>query len=260
MMSVATVKVAEMVGYDRVAQLWNKKMGMGTSGASVQPYPAVALGSFEATPLDMATAYNVLANGGMKVEPVTVLSVVDEKRATLEQHSPSPVRVARPESTFLVVHMMRSVLLNGTAAGAWGMGLPRGIDVAGKTGTTNDMRDAWFVGFTPDLLCVVWVGFDDNTPINLAGARAALPIWVDFMKEALAGVRTSRFFVPAANIVFVDIDPQTGLLTGPNCPTTFSEAFIAGTEPQEYCSWHDSTGVEPPDMEPYPRPTATPRP
>jgi membrane carboxypeptidase/penicillin-binding protein len=104
--------------------------------------------------------------------------------------------VARPESAYLVTAMMRSVLNGGTAGGAWAMGLPQGIDVAGKTGTTNDMRDAWFAGFTPDLLCVVWVGYDDNSPVNLSGARAALPIWVDFMKGSLAGIKPSRFPVP----------------------------------------------------------------
>jgi membrane carboxypeptidase/penicillin-binding protein len=252
-LNVATVKVAEMVGYDRVASLWNKKLAMP---GQVQPYPAVALGAFEATPLELATAYNTLANMGLKVEPVTVLSVADEKGSTLEQHGGKPPRVVRPETAFLVVNMMRSVLLSGTAAGAWGMGLPRGIDVAGKTGTTNDLRDAWFVGFTPDLLCAVWVGFDDNSPVNLSGARAALPIWVDFMKGALSGKPSSRFQVPAANIIFVDIDPTTGLLATPKCPKVFPEAFIAGTEPQEYCTWHDSAGVEPPDF--HPRPTPSP--
>jgi membrane carboxypeptidase/penicillin-binding protein len=215
----------------------------------------VALGSFEATPLELAGAYNVLANMGLKVEPVTVMSVLDEKQARIEHHSSKPVRVARPESAFLVVHMMRSVLLNGTAAGAWQMGLPRGIDVAGKTGTTNDMRDAWFAGFTPELLCVVWIGFDDNSPVYLSGARAALPIWVDFMKGAMAGGTSTRFAVPASNIIFQDIDPNTGLLATPSCPKVFSEAFVAGTEPQEYCSWHEGSSAEPPDWQPLASPS-----
>lgn len=251
-LNVATVKVAEMVGYDKVATVWNKKLAMP---GQVQPYPAAALGSFEVTPLELATAYNTLANMGLKVEPMTVLSVADDKQKTLEQHSRKPLRAVRPESAYLVVNMMRSVLLNGTAAGAWAMGLPRGIDVAGKTGTTNDLRDAWFVGFTPDLLCVVWVGFDDNTPVGLSGARAALPIWVDFMKGALAGTNSPRFQVPAQNIIFIDIDPATGLLATPSCPKTIAEAFIAGTEPQEYCSSHSGEGVEPPDWRPLTPPS-----
>jgi penicillin-binding protein 1B len=233
-MNVATVKVAEMVGYPRVAEVWSKKMGIG---APIQPYPALALGSFEATPLELATAYNVLANDGLKVEPVTLLRVADEKGRVLEQHRAAvPERVVRQESAFLVVDMLRSVLNEGTAAGARGMGFT--ADAAGKTGTTNDYRDAWFAGFTPDLLCVVWVGFDDNTPVGLSGTRAALPIWVDFMKTALGGRKPTPFPAPPEGIVLVDIDKETGLLAGPGCPKTRTEAFVAGTEPREPCGAH----------------------
>ena len=233
-LNVATVKVAEMVGYDRVADLWSRKLGMGDN---VKPYPALALGSFEATPLQMATAYNVLANGGLKVEPVTVLRIMDDRDQTLEEHAPEPsARVVREESAFLVTNMLRTVINSGTAASARAAGFR--ADAAGKTGTTNDLRDAWFAGYTPDLLCVVWVGFDDNSPLNLSGAKAALPIWVDFMKKALAGVKTGEFAVPESNIIFVEVDRETGLLATPACPKTIEEAFIAGTEPFEVCQWH----------------------
>jgi len=251
-LNVATVKVAEMIGYDRVANLWTRKMAMG---GDVKPYPAIALGSFEATPLEIAAAYNVLANGGLKVSPTTVLSVVDERNVSLQQNVPRPPRVARPESTFLVVNMMRAVINNGTAAAARSMGFT--ADAAGKTGTTNDLRDAWFAGFTADLLCVVWVGFDDNTPVNLSGSKAALPIWVDFMKGAQAGTKGQRLAAPAANIVFVKIDKGTGLLATPYCPATIDEAFIAGTEPQELCSWHSASAPDPWDPA-YPRPSPSP--
>jgi membrane carboxypeptidase/penicillin-binding protein len=221
-----------MVGYERVAAVWSQKLGIG---APIKPYPAIALGSFEATPLELATAYNVLANGGLKIEPMTVIRVNDDKDQALEQHnSAPPERVVHEESAFLVTNMLRSVLNEGTAAAsrAWGFA----EDAAGKTGTTNDLRDAWFAGYTPELLCVVWVGFDDNTPLGLSGARAALPIWVEFMKAALAGQKSSAFHPPAENVVFIDIDKDTGLLAGPGCGKTISEAFVAGTEPQERCS------------------------
>jgi penicillin-binding protein 1B len=233
-MNVATVKVAEMVGYDRVAEVWSKKLGIG---APIQPYPALALGSFEATPYEMATAYNVLANGGLKVEPVTITRVADDRDRVLEQHhAPVPERVVRAEAAFLVTDMLRSVLNEGTAASARATGFRP--DAAGKTGTTNDYRDAWFCGFTPDLLAVVWVGFDDNTPVGLSGTRAALPIWVDFMKAATSGVKSSPFPQPPEGIVYATIDRETGLLAGPSCPTTRNEAFIEGTEPREVCGLH----------------------
>jgi membrane carboxypeptidase/penicillin-binding protein len=131
--------------------------------------------------------------------------------------------------------MMRSVINEGTAASARGMGFSH--DAAGKTGTTNDLRDAWFVGLTPELLTAVLVGFDDNQPVGLSGAQAALPIWTRFMMAALAG-RPNVPFAPPDGIVFVTIDRDTGKLAQPACPRIFSEAFISGTEPTEACEVH----------------------
>jgi len=146
-----------------------------------------------------------------------------------------PRRVARRDTTFLVTNMMRSVLNEGTGAGARANGFT--LDAAGKTGTTNDLRDAWFVGFTPELLTVVWVGFDDNQPVGLSGAQAALPIWTQFMKTALAGRESTPFEVPEG-ISFVDICPDSGKLPGPACPKRIAESFIAGTEPTQPCDVH----------------------
>jgi membrane carboxypeptidase/penicillin-binding protein len=143
--------------------------------------------------------------------------------------------IARKDTTFLVTNMMRSVLNEGTAASARANGFT--LDGAGKTGTTNDLRDAWFIGFTPELLTVVWVGLDDNQPIGLSGSQAALPIWTQFMARALAGHQSQAFDVPDG-IVFVDIDKDTGKLATPYCPNVFRESFLAGTEPTEYCPVH----------------------
>ena len=185
----------------------------------------------------MATAYNVLASGGYKIEPVTMLRVTDDGGRVLEQHyAPVPERVIREESAFLLTNMMQSVMDEGTAASSRARGFT--AEAAGKTGTTNDYRDAWFAGYTPDLLCVVWVGFDDNTPVGLSGTRAALPIWVEFMKAALSGKEPVPFAVPAENVIFVDIDAETGLLATPLCSRTRSEVFIAGTEPRVRCQAH----------------------
>jgi membrane carboxypeptidase/penicillin-binding protein len=133
------------------------------------------------------------------------------------------------------------VLNEGTGAGARAAGFT--LDAAGKSGTTNDLRDAWFVGFTPELLTVVWVGLDDNQPLGLSGTQAALPIWTMFMMRALAGRGNVPFEVPEG-IVFVDIDRDTGRLASPACPRVFSEAFIQGTEPREVCQLHSFGGLE----------------
>jgi penicillin-binding protein 1B len=146
-----------------------------------------------------------------------------------------PRRVARPDTTYLVTNMLRSVLNEGTGAGARAAGFT--LDAAGKSGTTNDLRDAWFVGFTPDLLTVVWVGFDDNQTVTLSGSQAALPIWTQFMKNATAGRLNAAFEVPEG-ITSAEIDRDTGKRALPGCPRTFTESFLSGTEPTEYCELH----------------------
>ena len=132
--------------------------------------------------------------------------------------------------------MMRSVINEGTGAGARAAGFT--LDAAGKSGTTNDLRDAWFVGFTPELLTVVWVGFDDNRAVGLSGSQAALPIWTAFMQRALAG-HANVAFTPPPEVVFADIDRDTGELAGPGCPRVFRESFVAGTEPTAPCALHE---------------------
>ena len=229
--NLATIHVAQEAGYDRVSALW-KSLGVGTPP---KPYPSIALGVFEATPYEIATAYTLFPNGGT-VRPLTnLLQVV---RGGQDITAKDPARgtvVARPDTTFLVTNMMRSVLNDGTGSGARAAGFA--LDAAGKTGTTNDLRDAWFVGFTPELLTVVWVGFDDNQPVGLSGAQAALPIWTEFMMRATAGRASVPFAVPQG-ITFVDIDAETGLLPTAYCPRQFVEGFIEGTQPTHACEQH----------------------
>ena len=148
--------------------------------------------------------------------------------------------VARPDTTFLVTNMLRSVINEGTGAGARAAGFS--LDAAGKSGTTNDLRDAWFVGFTPVLLTVTWGGYDDNQPLGLTGAQAALPIWTSFMKKALAGHEDKGFEVPEG-IVFADICQDTGKLANASCPRTYHESFMAGTEPHQHCDLHKAPGL-----------------
>ena len=229
--NIAAVKVAEGAGYQNVVNLW-KRLGVGNAP---KPYPSIALGVFEATPYEIATAYTIFPNMGT-IRPLRhILRVMSGGRDVTKKPKPDTRVVARPETTFLVTNMMRSVLNEGTAATARAEGFT--LDAAGKTGTTNDLRDAWFVGFTPDLLTVVWVGFDDNQPVGLSGAKAALPIWTAFMKGALAG-RASVPFDEPEGLNWVEIDADTGKLAGPTCPKVIREAFIPGTEPLLACDLH----------------------
>jgi penicillin-binding protein 1B len=229
--NIATIKVAERVGFGRVAEIW-KKTGIGRS--ELQGYPSIALGVFELTPMEVASAYTLFVNGGALRPLRGIVRVQSGEDAIVPAMAAGP-QVARPETAFLLTHMMRSVLNEGTGAGARAAGFT--LDAAGKSGTTNDLRDAWFVGFTPELLAVVWVGFDDNTPLGLSGTQAALPIWTEFMKRALTGTENVSF-EPPPGVSFVEIDRDTGRLALPTCPRTVSEAFLAGTEPLEMCDLH----------------------
>src|SRR3954452_12865708 len=228
--NIATIKVAEAAAYDQVAGLW-RRVGVGTTPRA---YPSIALGVFEATPLQVAAAYTLFPNGGT-TRPLQAISRIVSGGRDLEIQKGQSKTIARKDTTFLVTNMMRSVINEGTGAGARAAGFT--YDAAGKSGTTNDLRDAWFVGFTPELLTVVWVGLDDNQPLGLSGTQAALPIWTTFMIRALAGHASVPFEAPDG-MTFVDIDRDTGYLATPACPRTFNEAFAPGTQPTQVCPLH----------------------
>ncbi|MCL4812111.1 MAG: PBP1A family penicillin-binding protein [Vicinamibacteraceae bacterium] len=234
--NVATARVAEMTGYGEIARLWRR---LGTATAP-HAYPAISLGVFEATPWEIAEAYTVFANGG-ETRPLQTI-----RRVSAHGHEYAPPRgrpvqrIARDDTTYLVTSMMRSVINEGTGAGVRAAGFA--FDAAGKTGTTNDLRDAWFVGFTPELLTVVWVGYDDNQAVGLSGSQAALPIWTSFMKKALSGHANVPFPAPPPGIIFAEIDRDSGKLATPQCERTITEAFLIGTEPFEMCDQH-GTGL-----------------
>ena len=230
--NIAAVKVAEQTGYDRVVALW-KKTRIGET-EQVVPYPSVALGIVELTPLEVAEAYTVFTGQGRLRKLRPVLHITSGQDTVRPKPESGPV-VARPAAAYLVTHMMRSVLNEGTGASARANGFT--ADAAGKSGTTNDLRDAWFVGFTPELLTVVWVGLDNNQPLGLSGSQAALPIWTSFMKNALAGRGGSTLDAPEG-VSFVEIDRDTGKIATPTCPRVTNEAFIAGTEPLGICELH----------------------
>ncbi|MGE0451412.1 MAG: PBP1A family penicillin-binding protein [Vicinamibacterales bacterium] len=230
-LNIATIKAAEQTGYGNIAELWGR-LGVGTQP---KPFPSIALGVFEATPLEIATAYTIFPNQGLERRLRHIVRITSGESDVTKPVKQETRAIARPDTTYLVTDMMRSVITEGSGAGARAAGFT--LDAAGKTGTTNDLRDAWFVGFTPELLTVVWVGFDDNQVVGLSGSQAAVPIWAQFMTRALAGHANIPFEVPSG-VTFSDIDPDTGLLGASFCPRIARVPFLAGTEPTDSCLEH----------------------
>jgi penicillin-binding protein 1B len=234
-LNVATIKVAEMVGYSTVVSLAHR----AGINEEVKATPAMAIGSYDATPIEMAGAWTIFANGGVHVQPSFVSLIKESNGKVLLDQKPQAKQVLDPRVNYLVVSMLEEVLRSGTAAGVRSRGFT--VPAAGKTGTSHD---AWFAGFTSDLLCVVWVGFDDNRELDIEGAHAALPIWTEFMKRAiqLRKYSDAKEFEAPSGVVTVTIDPQSGMPATPNCPATQSEVFIAGTEPVGFCPLHGGNG------------------
>jgi penicillin-binding protein 1B len=231
----ATVKLAEEVGYDKVADL-AKAAGI----TSVKPTPAMALGSYDATPLDMAAAYTVFSNNGLRLSPVMVKSVRTASGDPVMNFSTETKQVLDPRVAYVMTDMMEGVINNGLGFSAV---RGRGFDqpAAGKTGSSHD---GWFAGYTSNLLCVIWVGFDDYSDLHLSGAQTAAPIWTEFMKKAATLPRYSDMkpFMQPSGVVDVQLDRSTNLLATPSCPQTYTAAFIIGTEPTNTCD--QNTGVK----------------
>lgn len=235
-LNIATSKVAIEAGLDRVVET-AKKAGIKTP---IDPVPSLALGSFEVVPLELAAAYTIFPNGGMLAEPISIMNVMTDKGDVLEKKTIKMSRVFDAQPVYLTTNLLKGVVEHGTATATRAMGFEGAA--AGKTGTTSNYKDAWFVGFTPNFLALTWVGYDDNAVMNMSGARAALPMWVQFMKN-VAPPSTQDFPSPP-DIVLVKIDPATGKLSNGRCPDYIEEAFIEGTEPAEYCD-------KKPDVEGY---------
>jgi penicillin-binding protein 1B len=232
-LNVPTVKLAQQVGFDSVA-IFARQFGF-RFGDPLVPYPSMALGTFEVTLLDLARAYAVLANGGVAV-PLRAVTAV-KRDGTLREPPADPGQpVLRSEVAFLVTSALESALSEGTGASARARGFR--LPAAGKTGTSDD--DSWFVGYTPELLCAVWVGLDDSSPLHLTGAQGALPIWTLFMTKAQRlGYLSGAAFSPPENIVAAPIDPRTGLLASDRCEGVRTEYYVRGTEPTRACSHYD---------------------
>lgn len=223
--NIVTVKLVDEMGVDKVIAFARE---IGLEGDMPRNL-SIALGSISVTPMELAAAYSVFANSGVKMKPLSIKYVADAKGVILENNEPEGEEAISPQTSFLITSMMEDVVTYGTGWRIKALGRP----VAGKTGTTNDYRDAWFVGYTPGMAVSVWVGFDDMRPLGNkeTGASAASPIWLNFMRSVDSGDRTG--FAMPEGIVSFPIDPANGLLVKTGA-SGLKEYFKAGTQPKEY--------------------------
>jgi len=224
----ATVKVAEQVGYDKVASL-AKSAGI----ISVKATPAMALGSYDASPLDMTGAYTTFANKGVRLSPILLRSVRNGKGDVIANYNTDQRQVLDPRIAYIMTNMMEGVINNGLGFSAVrGRGFT--APAAGKTGSSHD---GWFAGYTSNLLCIVWVGYDDYSDLRITGGLTAAPIWTEFMKRAalLPQYSDMQGFQQPTGVVDVQLDKITNRLATPTCPDDYVSAFVAGTEPRETC-------------------------
>jgi penicillin-binding protein 1B len=230
-LNIPAVKIAEMVGYDKVAETAHA-VGLNFD---IKATPAIALGAYEVTPLEIAGAYTVFPNSGVLVKPGFIKTIRNQRGSVVYQANIDRKPAIDPRVAYIITDMLKEVLRSGTGAAVRGHGFV--LPAAGKTGTS---RDGWFAGFTSKLICVVWVGFDDNSDFKLEGAHSALPIWVEFMKRAHKHreYRKVHDFDAPDGVVTADVDMDTGQLATTSCPHVRSEVFIAGTQPVEVCRLH----------------------
>jgi penicillin-binding protein 1B len=264
-LNVVTVDVATEVTIGRVMSL-AAKAGL----PKVQrAYPAMALGTSEATPLQMASAYTAFAANGTRTSPIAVNRITTGKGVTIAAPTPQKNEVLRPDVAYVMTSFMKDVINRGTAAQVRARGFKG--NVAGKTGTS---RDGWFAGYTPNLVCVVWVGFDDGSQLGLTGANSALPIWADFMSVALTNhPEWAGDWQMPEGIQQVNIDTLTGQLASADDPNKRTELFINGTAPNPAGEETAEEAIAPENSEqppaeapayepgplPEPSPTPTPR-
>ncbi|HEU4414772.1 MAG TPA: PBP1A family penicillin-binding protein [Candidatus Angelobacter sp.] len=249
----ATVKVAEMVGYDKVANL-ARLAGI----SSVKATPAMALGSYDATPMEMASAYTIFANEGQRITPIMVTSVRDANGDIIDNYQPQKTQILDPRVAYVITDMLQGVINNGTAAGPGGVRARKfNAPAAGKTGSSHD---GWFAGFTSNLLCIVWVGYDDYSDIHLSGSTIALPIWTEFMKRAvdLPNYSDTKTFTPPQGVVELTLDKATNQIATPSCPDDYTTAFIDGTQPTQTCEQQAHGNVFQRIFGIEPKPTPTP--
>ncbi len=228
-LNVPTIRLLEKIGINETI-LYARKLGIKST---LNPYWSLALGSSDMTLEELTGVYAVFANHGISMGPISILTITDSTGRVLYSNDSLPIQAIKPETAYLITDLLKGVIEQGTGWKARELGRP----AAGKTGTTNDYRDAWFIGYTPTLVTGVWVGYDDQRSIGSreTGAVAALPIWLEFMIKAHAD-RTPEDFIAPEGVLFKQIDPRTGLLSAETCKQSVRGAFLPGTEPRQHCN------------------------
>lgn len=230
--NVIAVRINNFLGPDLTAK-HIEKFGF----KNIQPILSLPLGSIEVTPLEMAAAYSVFANQGIYNEPLYILKVLDKDGRLLEENRTKQKQVIEKDNAYIITDMLKGVLVPGGTGSALGNTIK--IPAAGKTGTTDEFKDAWFVGFTPNLCCAVWVGYDQGKNVNLPGGVAAGPIWASLIDEASANL-SGRDFTRPENIRMINICLDSGLIACEACPRKIEMAFRKGSEPEDICYYHMS--------------------
>ncbi len=242
--NVPAVKLLRKVGTSLVAS-YARRMGIKSP---IEQNLSMALGSSEVGLLELTSAYGVIANRGIRNDPLFVLKVEDKAGNVLERDAPRPVEVLSEETASVMTSMLESVMDHGTGFPARALGFT--YPAAGKTGTMDEYKDAWFVGFIPGLVCGTWVGFDEKRVIGpgMTGARAALPIWTDFMIGATRGRPPEDFPLPVGTVTR-QICAESGMLATDACPNVTTEMFDEGSQPTEYCTVHPGRPLQPPQAD-----------
>jgi membrane carboxypeptidase/penicillin-binding protein len=237
--NVITVKLLDSIGVTSFTDFAGK-LGLPLRGRDL----SLALGTEEVTLNELVAAYTPLANGGLRAEPRTIIRIYERKKGAWNETAPALTPVISPATAYVATQMLKDVMVYGTAKGL--KKFSQQHPSAGKTGTTDDYRDAWFVGYTPQLITGVWVGYDKPRPggKGFTGGVVSAPIWENFMRQAVAGKPAVDFAKPES-VVSATIDPGTGYLAAPDCPSTREEYFVLGTEPTQYCPAHGGDALPP---------------
>jgi penicillin-binding protein 1A len=241
--NVVGVKLLEQVGINKVIN-YAHKAGIKSK---LRPDLSLALGTSEVSPLEIASAYATIANLGVRINPISIIRVEDYSGKIIKENIPQKKKVFKEESCYVLINMMEGVIKRGT-----GWNAKIGRPAAGKTGTTDNFVDAWFIGFTPNLVTAVYIGNDDQKTLGnkMTGGVAAAPVWAKFMKNALKNTDKKDFLQPD-KIIKISVCKESGLLATDSCPKTLTGAFIKGTEPTSYCTIHQKI-IEKPKIEKYP--------